>query len=202
MKIINHESGKASTAVIILCVLVGILIIAVLFSGGSSQQGSTAVQQSAIEPTKQTKQTQPSVVVQTKNVDVNIKSKCANDGQTFYTNFQKKMGKPELVWWDPQFHFDAVLNTCLMYIQWNDASIPVVFNSGGADYIQTIMNNNVVFDIYSNQAILQNEITRKSVSTNGEVQTTSGLNNWPLYQNIPNSDVDTFIAKLKVLMSE
>jgi hypothetical protein len=172
------------------------------FIGRSSSNSTQSINtpQIPIQTPVQTNQTQPSVA-QTKNTDVNLKSKCANDGQTFYTNFQKEIGKPELVWWDPQFHFDAVLNTCLMYIQWNDASIPVVYTNG-LDYIQTIMNNNVVFDIYSNQAILQNEITRKSVNTNGEVQTTSVLNSSPLYQNIPNSDVDTFIAKRKVLMSE
>ena len=142
------------------------------------------------------------VVPAPKNIDVNLKSKCATDGQAFYLSFYKQFTQVKSIWFDPEFHFNSRLNTCLVYIQWNDNSIPDIYKNDMMDFHIVVMNNNIVFDVYSNQAILQSDIIRTSDSTNGKVQETDTLNEYPYAQNIPNSNGNTFGSQLKVLMNE
>jgi hypothetical protein len=134
--------------------------------------------------------------------DINLMSKCANDGQVFYLNFQKEIGHSYAeIWFDPQFHFNSKLNTCLVYIQWNDTPVPTTYKENGVDYTQVVTNFNVVKDIYSNKAILQEVTVRTYNSLNGKVQETDAFDN-PLYQDIPNSDAVPFRSQLKILMDQ
>jgi hypothetical protein len=121
------------------------------------------------------------------STNINSKSKCANDGQVFYLNFQKKIGRLRSDnWFDPQFHFNSKLNTCLVYIQWT-----------GSPSLTVVTDKLIVFDVYSNQAILQSEISNTLFDVQRDV-----LDSSPLYWNIPNSNVNTFMSQLEVLMNE
>jgi hypothetical protein len=191
---------------------IGVVVILVggiaYFAGQSSKDATQAANTTQAEVT--TTDTQPALVQQptakpvAKQADVNLKSKCSTDGRAFVQNFELQNNaynasgqKP--VWFDPQFHFDSKLNSCLAYISYNQGTKKIDLNAMmSPNYTDELINWNVVFDIYSNQAVLQSVSDR--TATNGKITDTPTA--YPPYQNIPNLSGTAFSAQLQVLMSE
>jgi len=136
---------------------------------------------------------------QTPSID--LKSKCATDGDVFVQKYQQTQNitngsNYKLVWSDPQYHYNAKMNTCLaaiFYVQEVNES-----GLGTSNYTINLIAYSLVFDVYSNQAVLQSINNRVNKSTGN----TDTLAEYPSYQNIPNLDENTYNDQLKVLMSE
>lgn len=194
---------QKNKTVLILIGVIAIILIVIFFEMNSPNAGNSE-QANNIPVTSDTSgvSTQQS----TPNVDVNLKSKCATDGKAYYQDFYKQFTQVKSVWGDPQFHFDSKLNTCLVYIWWNDTSIPDnTYWTADNKYLnstQIITNNNIVFDVYSNQAVLQNSTTKTYTSVDGVKDEKDVLSDYPYSQDVPNSDVNTFSNQLKILMNE
>lgn len=187
-------------------VWIGIIVIALIagayYFGTSSKNSTESIQNTQDTNAPVTTQEQPAK----STASVALKSKCAADGQDFYLKFYNQFTQVKSVWADPQFHFNSRLNTCLVYIWWNDTSIPVTsYWTSDNKYLnstQVVTNNNIVFDVYSNQAILQNSTTKTYTNENGVKDEKDVLSDYPYAQNIPNSNATTFSNQLNVLMSE
>ena len=129
-------------------------------------------------------------------VDINLKSKCAEDGENFAQNFRRNLGAGS-IWFDPQFHFNSRLNTCLVYIAYNYTILSQVQTRYQGMVVGIF---GVVFDVYSNKPILQ-AVSDRKLSEKGEIVSEIPTN-YPPYQNVPNLDVNTFLEQLEVLMNE
>lgn len=151
---------------------------------------------SANNPSNNSAQSQ-SPQIQTATIEQ--KSKCAEDGKAFIDNYETTnnyaVGGLRPVWGDPQYHYNSRLNTCLAYIWY-------VRGKGSPSNIGDPMYTTVydfVFDVYSNQPILQT-VNDRVVPFGGERVDT--VSKYPLYNNVPNLDGATFSKQFKVLMSE
>ena len=184
----NDKEGKINGIAVTICIIVGILIIVGLSSSGTSSQQSDNQNSSAPAPVTE--------------ASIAIKSKCATDGKAYYQDFYKQFTQVKSVWFDPQFHFNSKLNTCLVFISWNDTSMPITWGNDVGSYTQIVTSNGVVFDVHSNQAILQDSTVKTHVSVNGKIQETDTLSDYPYSQNIPNSDIADFDNQLNALMSQ
>lgn len=196
----KEKQNRNQVLITIVIVVVFILILIGIFSPKTPDELNNLP---ATNNTTNNITQQPQV---TPTVDINLKSKCATDGKNFVNNYEisnnQAIGNYRPVWGDPQYHFDSKSNTCLVYIWYtreiNEVSTGDMFSS---DYSQTIYSNvyNFVFDIYSNQVVLQSVMDRKTPWKGSNVDTVS---NYPSYQDIPNLDSNAFFGQLKVLMNE
>ncbi len=188
----NYKEGKASTVLITIGVIVGILIVIGLFSSNTPSQQADSQNNNAPAPVTE--------------ASIAMKSKCATDGKAYYQDFYKQFTRVKSIWFDPQFHFNSKLNTCLVYISWNDTSIPNnMYWSSDNKYLnstQIVTNNNIVFDVYSNQAVLQNSTVRTYTNLDGVKDEKDVLSDYPYAQNIPNTNGTDFGNQLNVLMSQ
>lgn len=196
----KSTEGKISTVGIIAWSVAVIIIIGFIYyasqapNSGSSNESAQTISNSVSNQNP----ARPADAA----TNVALKSKCSEDGRTFYKEYYNQFTQVKSVWFDPQFHFNSKLNTCLVYIQWNDTSVPTTFRNNMLEYTQIITNNNIVYDVYSNEAILQNETVRTNNGSDGKVQETDTLSTYPYAQNIPNSSITDFNYQLHILMSQ
>ncbi len=194
--------------------LIGILIIVAIFYGAYS--GFVDVKEKFINtesvsnnPITNIEQNIEIQNQQVKPIDpvnlVTLKSKCASDGKKYVNNY--RLGQNSLAgnkpWWNvEEYHFNTKLNSCLAHIGY----VRVVYdrlegNIGDPDFIsETYLTvYNFVFDIYSNQVVLQGVFDRYHAFEQENVDT---LSNNPTYYQIPNLDVSEYYKQLKIIMNE
>lgn len=188
---------------------IGIVVIALV--AGAYYFGTSS--KNSIESTQNTQDTTTSLITQeqptkaTEKADIASKSKCAADGKVFIQNYEQSNNYTSAlgyrtVWGDTQYHFDTKLNTCLAYIWYvQEVNETHTGSIGSSDYTITIHSlvYNFVFDIYSNQAVLQSVNNRTTPWKGANVDT---LVSSPNYQNVPNLEESVFFSQLKVLMNE
>ena len=178
----------------------GVLVAIYLFNNNSSSSTTN----------QNTDTTQPSVVQTpptSNSVEkVALKQKCAEDGKQFAQNYQQAGTagtQAQTIWFDPQYHFDTKLNTCLTYVSYNYVdSQPTIDETLSGNSTETITNYNTVYDIYSNKALLQSDITKTYTTVNNNQTESDTVDSITLSQDVPNSDANTFSNQLKVLMNE
>ena len=147
---------------------------------------------------------QSSGIQQAQDANINLKSRCAEDGRNFAENYEQTNSSQNAIgakplWFDPKYHFNARLNTCLVYIAYTQNIKKITAQDlFSSDFTNEVMFANVVFDIYSNQAILQSLNHR--VGAQGKITDTPYKDG--IYRQIPNLDENTFRNQLNVLMSE
>jgi hypothetical protein len=206
----NENQAKSVAPVVIATIIatlvvVGIIWLIICSSSSPSTQQQGAASNNEVNPSAQTQptaQAAPQQPAQPQNAnDVNLvalKSACATDGANYFKNYQLENGSPSVVWQTPEYHYDTKLNTCLVYIGWDDVIYQSPFDINSPNFTEDLIVYNFVFDVYSNQAMLQNVVSRKS--TNG--QNTDTLSSSPNYTNIANVDWTTFNQQMQALMSE
>ena len=64
---------------------------------------------------------QSSGIQQAQDANINLKSRCAEDGRNFVENYEQTNSSQNTIgakplWFDPKYHFNERLNTCLVYI--------------------------------------------------------------------------------------
>ena len=203
----NNTSGKISVAGVIGWGIAIIVIIGFIsyISQSSPNTSSNENSQTVSDATNQPAPLKPADA----QASIALKSKCADDGKNFIQNFEQSMSggsgaKP--LWFDPQFHFNSRLNTCLAYIQFNTVIVDSLqYDSSGltsGNWNETIDNNNIVFDVYSNQAILQSDIDRAYTHVNSQKSESDTLSQYPYSQTISNSNGNDFLSQLNTLMSQ
>ncbi len=89
---------------------------------------------------------------QHRKTDLELAQRCRTDGLKFFNDFSTEVNDPSLhyTWNDPEFHYSAKLNTCLVsvrYLRFGDDSA-------------TSFHYNRVVDVYGNRPILLGEFER------------------------------------------
>jgi hypothetical protein len=199
------NSGKVSAAGVIAWGIAIIVLIGFISYVSQSSSSRTNQNPAVSNTTNQPAPLSPADA----QANVALKSKCADDGKAFIQSFEQSMSggsgaKP--LWFDPQFHFNSRLNTCLAYIQFNTViSDSLQYDASGltsGNWNETVENNNIVFDVYSNQAILQSDIDRAYTYVNSQKSESDTLSEYPYSQTIPNSNGNDFLSQLTPLMSQ
>ena len=180
--------------------LIGIVALILIgffyFASTSSPSDTNAATRSAPQSSGNVQQAQ--------DANINLKSRCADDGRNFAENYEQTNSSQNAIgakplWFDPQYHFNARLNTCLVHIAYTQNTKTITAQDlFSSDFTDEVMFANVVFDIYSNQAILQSLNHR--VGAQGKITDTPYKDG--IYRQIPNLDENTFRNQLSVLMSE
>ena len=143
------------------------------------------------------------IVRQNTEQSLTLSQKCSRDGQAWFQNWQQKKD-PDRIFtsWTSEYHYDTKLNTCLVYvrdIQNVNQNFTGSITSPGYPITINSLVYNFVFDIYSNQAVLQS-VNNRTTAWNG--QDIDTLGEYPSYPNISNLDETTFNKQLQVLMNE
>jgi hypothetical protein len=186
-----EEKEKKSKAVMYtVIVIIGIIVIFAI-AGSSNQSNNNQVQnnqtsaQPAVDPTQL----------------ANLKSKCASDGEAYYKKYQLMMGNSKMTWFDPSYHYNLKMNTCLVYIGW----VTETGDNGLMNYDNTLNTNyavyatvyNFVFDVYQNQTLLQS-ISDRTTTNGGNTDVPA---KYPLFTNMPNLDVSAFNNQYSALFN-
>lgn len=139
---------------------------------------------------------------------LSLEQKCSEDGKDFVSAYETENGSGtvQTIWFDPEYHFDTRLNTCLADIAFNEVFYQAPFSeltTNGATE-QVIQNNNEVYDIYANRAVLQSDVTRTYVynNTSDKQDETDTLAQYPMSQDTQNLTNADFSTQLKYFMSE
>ncbi len=174
-----------------------VLAIAVMIAYWAGQANSNGIS-SLPNQTTSTASTQISNQAQGGNLD--DQNKCAQDGARFINTFEiennQSVGGYRPVWFNPQYHYNAKLNTCLAYIGYVQESSE--WGAGTSDYTINSMIENFVFNIYSNEPVIQSVDNR--VTTNGNNEDT--LATYALYSEVPNITESNFNQQMQILMNE
>jgi hypothetical protein len=93
------------------------------------------------------------------------KSKCATDGAAYVRSYEinnnksNSYGSP--LWYDPEYHYSAKLDTCLAYVGYGQeySQYTDIWTQNMKTYL---FIENYVFDVYSNKVILYSVINRES----------------------------------------
>jgi hypothetical protein len=206
----EENKAKSITPVVITTIIATLIVVGIVwlvFSSGSSPsaQEQSVASNNGTNPSVQTQspaQAAPQQPAQPQNANdvdlVALKSACATGGANYFKNYQQEFGSPSVVWQTPEYHYDTKLNTCLVYIGWDYVTYQSPLDINSPNFTVDLIVYNFVFDVYSNQAMLQNVVSR--TSTNG--QNTDTLSSSPNYTNIANVDWATFNQQMQVLMSE
>ena len=180
----------------------GSLLVPILRLQRSNRALSRTVQANPSAQTQPLTQAAPQQPTQPQNANdvdlVALKSACATGGANYLKIYQQENGSPSLVWQTPEYHYDTRLHTCLVYIGYVDVLYQSPISTPPANWTEGVLVYNFIFDIYSNQVVLQNVVNR--TSTNG--QNADTLSSSPIYTNIANLDWATFNQQVQVLMSE
>ena len=201
----NKEDSKLS-ATTIFWTAVLIIVLIILFSSGKNNDGSNNLTTTTEEQTQTNSQQNSYQLKQKQIVPVSIetKSKCADDGRAFAQNYQSKnnavnAGGYRPVWFDPQYHYDSRLNTCIVYVGYaQEDSETDNFNSNPPHFTAYLTVVGLVFDIYSNEVLLQTILNRVSV----DGQNTDTPSDFPFYNDVQNLNGNAFKTQLQTLMSE
>lgn len=150
-------------------------------------------------PPKDTSQDQTVVKNENKNQPVisenkidqtsllNLKQKCAQDGELFYKNIQSQM-TVSYIWQTPEYHYSSELNTCLAYIGY------VTFNSSNYSLSS---HYDQVYDIYANKILFYGWFDR-DVSTNPYTEKLSDTYD----STVPNYASGGFLQRKDALFSQ
>jgi hypothetical protein len=190
-------------------ILGSILLVIVVVFAYSAGQNSNNQTQSVNNPAEQSmlpmKQTTSS---NTSTSDlVNLKNKCAKDGSAYMDNYVRtnnlaNPGGYRPIWGNPEYHYDTKINTCLVFISYSqEVSEYSTGSIATNDFSNTIYTGvyAFVFDVYSNQAMLQGVVDRTTQWKGDNIDT---LSKYPPYPNIPNLNGSDFNKELAILMSE
>jgi len=188
--------------------LIVIAVIAVIGIGAYALgQGSNSSTQSVSDTTSQNSLPQQQVVTQAPKVDLNLKSKCATDGKNFIQNYEQSnntanAGGHRPVWGNPEYHYNTKLNTCLAFITYSqEISEYTTGSMTSTDFSMTIYSTlyAFIFDVYSNQVMLQGVMDRTTPWKGDNIDT---LSKYSLYPNIPNLNVSDFNKQSAILLAE
>ncbi|MGD0576868.1 MAG: hypothetical protein ABSA74_02225 [Candidatus Staskawiczbacteria bacterium] len=194
----EEKEKKKSKAVMYVVIAVIAIVVIIAIAGSSNQSNSNQPQNNQTVGTT----TQPSI---DPTQLVALKSQCATDGAKYIDNFEKNFSAHAL-WGTPSYHFNQKLNTCLATVNW----LQTISETNNGEWTSpdnfTINEDDIfygyVFDVYSNQVLLQREAEIVTV-TKSKVSTTLSdtLVNPPLYP-VPNLDANSFKQQYQTLFSE
>src|SRR5450830_867060 len=104
--------------------------------------------------------------------------KCSKSGKVFFAQFRAENYPDDSLWDEPEFHYSAKLNTCLVYTRFvNSGKFP------GASYI----HDNQVIDIFANKVLLRGYFSRAAET---QIETTMDLSD-----DVPNFTSTDFLKR-------
>ncbi len=196
---------------------IGVVVVALIIGGyfiGQSSKSSnvqssptsvdTVMQQNQITPVSQP------ITKKTQNTDVNLvnlKSKCSQDGDTYFQNFKSEYFKLGGIsgetgsYFGPEYHYNTKLGTCLFYISYvHDFSR---YASDFSSSFDTYYVMRVVMDIYSNKALLQSfTSSTRSYDVNSKIEQKSEEKLENAYFDGPNLTTADFFSQKNILFNQ
>lgn len=186
-------------------IIIVIFFIALFYQGDKSNNQTGLVNntnETSIPAVQQSTSQEETQKQQAANVA--LKAKCAEDGAKYINNFEKSLPSVGL-WGEPSYHFNQKLNTCLATIYWTHTittSTTGDLSSSNFSVTTDGIFYAYVFDVYSNQVLLQREANIITLSKGGVLTTLSDtLASSPFFP-VPNLDADSFKKQYQILFSE
>jgi hypothetical protein len=127
---------------------------------------------------------------QHRKTELELAQRCRTDGLKFFNDFSAEVNDPSLnyTWDDPEFHYSAKLNTCLVSVR---------YLRFGLDSATSFHYNRVV-DVYGNRPILLGEFKRiVGVGDNSKEELLDTFKS-----GVPNYTSTQYFAEMKKLFSE